>query len=129
MAKQKLQPLSRAETEMLRILWELGEATIGQVCDKLPQGRQISYSTVQTLIRRLETKGYVQHRHAGKVYIFYPVAKQEEVLSDSVREFCERLFGGDAGTLALYLAKHGKLTKADIERLQKIVDQNKTKEQ
>ena len=59
-------PLSPAETEILRLVWELGAGTVQQVCEKLPPDREIAYATVQTLLRRLEKKGYVSHTVQGK---------------------------------------------------------------
>jgi BlaI family transcriptional regulator, penicillinase repressor len=121
MAKKLLAALSPAETQILRIVWQLGEATIQRVCDNLPKERNIVYATVQTLLRRLERKGYVSHKAEGKAYIFYPVAKRDDVINRTVGDFVDRLFGGDAFGLMMHLAKHSKLSGKDIERLGKII--------
>ncbi len=122
MTKKSLAAMSPAETEVLRIIWELEEGTVQQVLDQLPQERDIGYATVQTLLRRLEKKGYLKHTRNGKAHVFLPATQKEEVISRSVGDFLNRLFGGDPVPLVQHLAEHGKITKVDIERLNKLVD-------
>jgi predicted transcriptional regulator len=122
MPKQKLQPVSRAETEILRLVWELKEATVQNVCDNLPATRAIAYATVQTLLRRLENKGYVKHKAKGKAHVFSPVVKKDHVIKRSVNDFLERLFGGDPIPLVQYLAEHGKIDADDIKKIQKLIE-------
>jgi len=126
MTKSQLPPLSHAETEILTILWTLGQATIQQLVDKLPKDRTIAYATVQTLIRRLEAKGYITHTQSGKAHVFAPLAKKEDVLNRSVKDFLKRLFAGDPTGLVLHLARHGDLTKQDIDRLSKLLTSKKS---
>ncbi len=122
MTKRQLRTLSPAETEILRLVWQLREATVQQVCDSLPATRNIAYATVQTLLRRLEKKGYLKHRAEGKAHVFYPAAKQEAVITRSVNDFLGRLFGGDPIPLMHYLAEHGKITAEDIEALKRLIE-------
>jgi predicted transcriptional regulator len=121
MTQKKLPPLSPSETEILRLVWQLDSATVQEVCDSLPARRTIAYATVQTLLRRLEKKGYLKHRIRGKAHVFWPAVKQEAVIKRSVGDFIERLFGGDPIPLMQYLAEHGKIDTEDIERLKRLV--------
>jgi len=121
MTKKKLPATSPAETEILRIVWHLEHATVQKVCDKLPAKRKITYATVQTLLRRLEKKGYLKHRIRGKAHVFFPAVKAEAVIKRSVGDFLERLFGGDPIPLMQYLAEHGKIDADDIEKLKRLV--------
>ncbi len=122
MTKRQLRTLSPAETEILRLVWQLRAATVQHVCDNLPATRNIAYATVQTLLRRLEKKGYLKHRVEGKAHVFYPAAKQEAVITRSVNDFLGRLFGGDPIPLMHYLAEHGKITAEDIEVLKQLIE-------
>ncbi len=122
MTQEKLIPLSPAETEILRIVWELDSATVQDVCDALPQHRTIAYATVQTLLRRLEKKGYLAHKARGKAHVFYAQVRQKDVIGTAVRSFVDRLFGGDAVPLVQYLAENRDITKEDISRLQSILE-------
>lgn len=131
MTNKIIMPLSPSETEILRLVWQLQHATVQNVCDKLPPQRSIAYATVQTLLRRLEKKGYIKHTIEGKAHVFYPVAKRQEVIGSEVNSFLNKLFGGDAIPLVHYLAKSGKLSKSDINKLKKLIDydeQGKEKE-
>jgi predicted transcriptional regulator len=98
-----LPAVSPAETQVLRIVWESGEATVQDVCDRLPAERNIAYATVQTLLRRLEKKGYLNHQSQGRAHVFFPAVKSEEVIKRTVGDFLDRLFGGDAIPLVQYL--------------------------
>ena len=120
--RRKLPAVSPAETEILRIVWQLDKATVQQVCDNLPAKRKITYATVQTLLRRLEKKGYIKHRTRGKAHVFFPAVKAEAVIKSSVGDFLERLFGGDPVPLMQYLAEHGKINAEDIEKLKQLID-------
>jgi predicted transcriptional regulator len=120
MTCKTLPALSPSETEILRLVWQIGQATVQDVCDKLPARRRIAYATVQTLLRRLENKGYLKHDVRGKAHVFCPAVKRESVIKRSVGDFLDRLFGGDAIPLVQYLAEHGKLSADDIERLKNL---------
>ena len=122
MVRKNLPALSPSETEILRLVWQIGQATVQEVCDKLPARRKIAYATVQTLLRRLENKGYLKHDVRGKAHVFFAAVKKEHVVKRSVGDFLDRLFGGDPIPLMQYLAEHGKISSEDIERLKKLAD-------
>lgn len=124
MIRRKLLATSPAETEILRLVWQLQQATVQEVCDHLPAKRKIAYATVQTLLRRLEKKGYLKHRVKGKAHVFYPSVERERVIKRSVSDFLDRLFGGDPIPLMHYLAQHGKVSAKDIEELKRLVEQD-----
>jgi BlaI family penicillinase repressor len=122
MTKRNIIPLSPAETEILRIVWELDGPTVQNVCDALPAHRDIAYATVQTLLRRLEKKGYLTHKVRGKAHVFHPEMEKKDVIGSVVQSFVDRLFGGDAVPLVQYLAENRDITKDDISRLQEILE-------
>ena len=122
MVKKKLRAMSPAETEILRLVWQLNEATVQQICELLPAKRNIVYKTVQTLLGRLENKGYLKHKPRGKAYVFYPAVKREDVIKRTVLDFMDRLFGGDPRPLMQFLAEDGKINAEDIKRLKKLIE-------
>ncbi len=123
MAKSILPAVSPAETEVLRIVWEVRQATVQDVCDKLAsqRRRKVAYATVQTLLRRLEKKGYLKHRAKGKAHLFHAAVKREDVIRRTVGDFLDRLFGGDAVPLVQYLAEHGQIDADDIDNLKQLI--------
>ena len=121
MKHRHLAAMSPAETEILRILWHLGKGTVQDVCDHLPRDRKIAYATVQTLLRRLETKGYLTHERQSRAHVFAPAIAPKKVIRRSVGDFVERLFGGDPIPLMLHLAEQTNLSDEDLRRLQRLV--------
>jgi BlaI family penicillinase repressor len=121
MTKRKLPAVSPAETEILRLVWQLDKATVQEVCESLPVKRKITYATVQTLLRRLERKGYLRHQVRGKAHVFFAAVKSDKVIKRSVSDFLDRLFGGDPVPLMQYLAEHGKIDADDIEKLKELI--------
>ncbi len=120
MVRKNLPALSPSETEILRLVWQLDKATVQEVCEKLPAKRKITYATVQTLLRRLEKKGYLKHAVSGKAHVFSAAVKREHVVKRSVGDFLDRLFGGDPIPLMQYLAEHGRINADDIEKLKRL---------
>jgi BlaI family transcriptional regulator, penicillinase repressor len=124
MAKKTSPRVSPAETEVLRLVWQLDSATVQDICDALPKNRSTNYATVQTLLRRLEKKGYVRHEVKGKAHWFSAAVKPDDVIRRTVRDFVDRLFGGDPLPLLLHLADHSELEADDIKRLKKLIQKH-----
>lgn len=124
MGKGKLRAMSPAETEILRLVWQLGEATVQQIQAALPAHRTVAYKTVQTLLRRLEEKGYLTHKTEGKAHVFCPAVKREAVVKRTVLDFLDRLFGGDPRPLMQFLAEDGRIDAEDIEELRRLIDKS-----
>jgi predicted transcriptional regulator len=118
----RLQPLSKAEMEIARLVWEQGSATVRQIADALPADRDVDLKTVQTFLRRLEAKGYLKTRRDGRSAVYTPRVEQAKVVRDTVRDFTKRLFGGDALPLVTHLIEDGGLDEADIRQLRKLID-------
>jgi len=114
--------MSPAETEILRLVWQLEQATVQQVYDLLPTKRNIVYKTVQTLLRRLENTGYLKHKIKGKAHVFFPAVEREDVVKRTVLDFLDRLFGGDPKPLMQFLAEDGKIDAEDIKRLRRLIE-------
>ncbi len=127
MTKKKLRAMSPTETEILRLVWELNQATVQQIRDQLPSDRSLAYNTVQTLLCRLEQKGYLKHHLKGRAHVFSALVKPREVIKTTVRDFLGRLFGGDPKPLVQFLAEDGKLDEEDIKRLRKLIKKKKKK--
>jgi BlaI family penicillinase repressor len=125
MVRRNMKAMSPAETQVLRLVWQLGEATVQQVCAALPARRKVTYKTVQTLLRRLEEKGYLRHRIEGKAHIFGPAVQREQVVKRTVLDFLDRLFGGDPRPLVHFLAADGRIDEDDIRRLRQLIDKRK----
>lgn len=113
---------SKAELEIARIVWELKGATVRQVLEALPADRELDYKTVQTYLRRLEAKGYLQSRLEGKTSLFTPRVRPSQVIRETIDDLLSRLFGGEAMPLVEHLIESRKLTADEIEKLKQLID-------
>jgi len=124
MAKRTLRAMSPAETEILRLVWQLERATVRQIRENLPRKRKIAYKTVLTLLTRLEEKGYLRHEVVDKAYVFSPALARRQVVKRTVLDFLDRLFGGDPKPLMQFLAQDGHINAEDIEELKELIDRS-----
>jgi len=115
-------PLSKAEMEIARLVWELGRGTVRQVAEALSADRAVDYKTVQTFLRRLEAKGYIKSRRDGRSLVYSPRVPRGQVVRDTLRDLSDRLFGGEPLPLVLGLIEHGNLDREDLAHLRQLID-------
>jgi predicted transcriptional regulator len=112
--------LTDQELEIMKIVWDLDQATVRDVYEKLLERRKIAYTTVMTLMKILETKGHLKKSSAERAYIYQPTRPKQQVIGGLVRDFVNRVFNGSAEPLLLHLVEDEKLTEkelADLVRL------------
>ncbi len=117
--------LSDTELEVLKALWSIKHATVRELAQVLEdQGRQWAYTTVQTLLHRLRTKGYVSADKAGLAHVFTPVVTREILLKQQLGSLIDRVCEGTATPLVMALMGEQRLNKKDIEQLKRFLDEN-----
>lgn len=114
--------LSKGELEVARILWELKEASVREVHEAFPANRQIDFTTVQTYLRRLETKGYVVGRLQGRTRIYTAKIQPRKVIGETVNDLIDRLFGGETLPLMRHLIEDRGISDLDLLELRKLID-------
>jgi BlaI family penicillinase repressor len=113
--------VSRFELELLEQLWKLGSASVREIQEGLPEKNRPAYTTVQTMIYRLEDKGAVRRvKKIGNAHIFEPVFTRKAVYRRLVDDLLE-WFGGSAAPLMSHLAESGKLRLADVREAERIL--------
>ena len=116
--------LGTAELEVLKALWERRRATVRQVLNQLhEQGRRVAYTTVLTVLTRLEQKGVVKSDKSGMAYVYRPMLTRATVTKSRLRSLIEQLYDGAAGPLVLQLMREKKFSADEIAQLQKLIDQ------
>lgn len=116
--------LTPAELEVLRTLWDKSPATVRDVLGDLhARGREVAYTTVQTLLTRLEQKGYVASDKTSLAFAYRPRLTRDRVVKSRMRSLVDQLFDGAAGSAVLHLVKSESLTPSDVKELQKLIDQ------
>lgn len=126
MAKRR-PSLPKSELEVARIVWELGEATVRQVLDALPAERELDFFTVQTYLRRLESKGYLRKRREGRSNVYSAAVKPDSVVTEALDDFVERLFDGAALPLFQHLIRDRGLDDDEIDQLQQTLKELKAR--
>jgi BlaI family transcriptional regulator, penicillinase repressor len=117
--------LSKAETRILEQLWKLGTSSVREILDSLPDDERVAYTTVQTLVYRLEQKGAVRKvKKIGNAQLFEPAIGQHEFRGGLVRDLLD-LFGGSPRLLVSNLIETGTLTLKDLKALQNAVPNGK----
>ena len=120
----KLSPL---ELKAMEALWKLGRASIREILEQIPVSKTLAYTTVQTLVFRLEAKGAVRKlRKIGNAYVFVPVITRRQAYRRLVSDFLE-LFSGSPLPVMSHLADTGKLTLDDLRDLEGILKERKTR--
>ena len=111
-------PLSKAEARILEQCWKLGTCSVREILDSLPEDERVAYTTVQTLVHRLEQKGAVRRvKKIGNAQLFEPALGQREYRGGVVRELLA-LFGGSPRLLVSSLLETGTITLRDLKALQ-----------
>jgi predicted transcriptional regulator len=113
--------LTELQLAILDILWERGEATVGQVHEALGRDRALALTTVATLLTRLEKKDILAHRKDGRQHVYRPTVSRHDVRRSKVRELTETLFNGDAAALVSHLVDPGTVTVDDLSRMRALI--------
>jgi predicted transcriptional regulator len=115
--------VSKAELEVLKVLWERPSATVREVNAALrEQGRDQAYTTVQTLLQRLEAKGFVTCDKAGPAHVYRAAVSRDDLVSRRLRELAEQLCDGASSPLLLALVEGSRLTPEEVRQLRELLD-------
>ncbi len=115
--------LGSTEQAVLQALWGVGQGNVRQVLNEMhTRGRNLAYTTVQTLLTRLEHKGFVESDKSGMAYIYRAAVDRDEVMRSRVRSVVEQFFDGAAAPLVLQLIQTGKFSAEEITELHELID-------
>ena len=121
MADQKPLMLHKAELRIMKIIWEKGEATVREVKSAIAQGQDVPYTTVATMLQKLERKGFLTHEVKDRTYIYRPLVKHHEVSVGMLQDLIDRLFDGSPELLINTLFQAQKLNREEIQRLKEMI--------
>lgn len=115
--------LGDAELEVMKVLWDAGPLRVRDVMNALHErGRRVAYTTVQTMLTRLEQKGFVKSDRAGPAFVFRASVSRERVSRSRLRTLVSQLYDGAAGQLVLQLVKSERLRPEELAELQRLIE-------
>lgn len=120
---RELPPLSDAQLEIMNLVWDRDEVTVAQVWKTLAARRQIARNTVQTLLARLEEKGWLTHRREGNAFFYSACVPREATRKELVERLLATAFEGSAEGLVMTLLSQRGVTKAEADRIRAMIDQ------
>jgi predicted transcriptional regulator len=109
--------------DVSRVVWEIGPATVREVHEHLSRDRKVDFTTVQTYLRRLESKGHLKSHLRGRVRIYSTRTRPGTVIRENVNELVDRLFGGECMPLLRHLIEDRGVSRHEIDELRLLVDQ------
>lgn len=126
MAKAKvketeLKMLTDVELELMTILWKLGEGSVNDVIEGLPEDRDLAYTSVSTILRILEQKGVLKTRKEGRGHIYIPQLKKTEYETRAVRDMVDRVFEGTPLAMVRQLLGSGDIKSEDLQELKSLI--------
>lgn len=123
MARRPSPALTDAEARVMAVLWQLQAATVADVAAGLrARRRALSYSTVQTMLRILENKGYVAHEKVARAFVYRPLVDERQARRRALRHLVSRLFEGSPSLLVLNVLDDEDLEPAELERVKRLIE-------
>jgi len=116
--------LTEQELEIMKIVWELGRATVRDVYETMLKRRRIAYTTVMTMMKILEQKKYLRKSQEERAYVYRPAQPKNRVIRGMVREFVERVFNGSAEPLLVHLVEDRRLSEKDLQEIRRMIRKN-----
>ena len=123
MPRPKSATMTDGELRLMRVLWEKGEATVGEVVEALKTRPKPAYNTVLTLLRIMERKGYVSHRKDGRAFIFLPQVGRADASRSALKTLVNRFFEGSTGLLMLNLLEDDQLAPDVLKQLKERIEE------
>jgi predicted transcriptional regulator len=114
--------LTPQELGIMKVVWRKEQATVRDVYEALQESRPVAYTTVMTMMRILQEKGFLTKVAEDKAHVYAPTQPRQQVLGSMVRDFVDRVFDGASEGLLLHLAKDNKLTAKQKKLLSELVN-------
>jgi BlaI family penicillinase repressor len=122
MAHHQPYRLGDLQLQIMQVLWESGPATVAEVQAKL-EGGPLAYTTVATMLRKMETRKLVRHRAEGRRFFYEPIVDADEVTRSMATDLVDRLFGGSLADAMSHLLETHEVSRRELARLEQLIDE------
>ncbi len=120
--------LGKLQAQVMELIWQRGEATVADLVDHISQERVVSYTTVLVAMQKLEKKGWLTHRSAGRAYVYRPVRSRQQVRGRLLRDFLHSAFGGDPRLLLASLLEENPISDEELSELRALIDERRRRD-
>jgi BlaI family penicillinase repressor len=117
--------LTPQELEIMKLVWQRETASVRDIYEALLDKRKIAYTTVMTMMKILETKGYLKKRRLDRAFIYRPARPKSQVISGMLREFIDRVFNGSAEPLLVHLVQSRQIREKDLQKIVRMIEETK----
>jgi BlaI family transcriptional regulator, penicillinase repressor len=114
--------LTRQELQIMKVIWELGAATVKDVCDIMSHTKAVAYTTILTLMGILEEKGALAHTRAGRAFLFRPLLSRRQATRNQVRDVITRFFDGSPERMMEDILENEVLDPDQLESVRSLMD-------
>ena len=119
--------LGRVQLRIMQVLWQKRRVSAKEITETLNADEPIAHSTVQTLLRGLETKAAAGHDVEGRTFMFFPLVREGQVARSVTRELVDRVFGGSVSETVAYLLKNEKVSPEELKEIRRLVNEQSRK--
>jgi BlaI family penicillinase repressor len=123
----KTKQLGDLQISIMRVLWDLGEATVAQVQSALKDEREFATTTVATVLTRLEKSGLISHHTVDRQFVYRPLVTKIDLLRNIVSDLADKLFRGDKTALVSHLLTETEINKTDLKRVKAMIEAKEKK--
>ena len=118
-----MKELTKAEEQVMQILWDLEKGFVKDILARMPDPKP-AYNTVSTIVRILETKGFIDHNAYGKTHEYYPIVAKSDYSNFYLKNFVSNYFGGSFQKLVSFFAKENDLNTQELEEMMKHIEKD-----
>jgi predicted transcriptional regulator len=120
--------LTKAQRDIMEVVWAAGEVTVTEVRDALAKKRDVARNTIQTMMVRLDERGWLKHREQGRTFIYSAARPKTVSLGAKVSQMVDRLFAGSPENLVNALIEYRGLSSDESERIREMIEQAEAKQ-
>ncbi len=119
-----MRQLTKAEEDIMQVLWQLEKANVKSIIEQLPKPKP-AYNTVSTIVRILESKGFVDYEKQGKGHIYFPLVQQQEYSNQSINKLVDNYFQGSFKSMVSFFMKKNDISLSELESVLKEINKKK----
>jgi len=117
--------LGKFELQIMKMIWSNGKASVRDVWERFYPESKLAYTTIATLMRKLEEKGFLRHEEVDRTYIYYPLISQNGVSQGMLKDIVDSFFSGSTADLVNMLIQNESLDEKELEKIQQMINEYK----